>query len=150
MNKALSGWFAAVLLGAMTAFGSGQNWEWDYKGEGSSWGGGRPGESRAVRPSHRRWHVMGACGAGEGRSEVRGTFRDVTKVRLSCVDGHGQLRTVWLVDGSSRSQIGLNRDFRAGDVFEKELDGQGITAVTISDTGTCIFLVEVYEDDRPR
>lgn len=25
-----------------------------------------------------------------------------------------------------------------------------ITAVTISDTGTCIFLVEVYEDDRLR
>lgn len=124
MNKVLSGFFAALLC-AETVFGSGQNWEWDYKGEGSSWGGGRPGESRAVRPSHQRWHVMGACGAGEGRSEVRGTFRDVTKVRLSCVDGHGQLRTVWLVDGSSRSQIGLNRNFRAGDVFEKELDGQG-------------------------
>lgn len=148
MNKALRGWFAAVLLGAMTAFGSERDWEWDYTGEGSTWGGGRPGESRALRPAHQRWHVMGSCGAGEGRSEVRGTFRHVTKIRLSCVDGRGQLRTVWLVDGSSRSQIGLNRDFRAGDVFEKELDGQGITAVAISDTGTCIFLVEVYEDDR--
>ena len=149
MNKVLSGLFVAF-LGAATAFGSGRDWKWDYKGEESTWGGGRSGESRALRPAHQRWHVMGSCGAGEGRSEVRGMFRDVTKVRLSCVDGHGQLRTVWLVDGSSRSQIGLNRDFRAGDVFEKELDGQGITAVTISDTGTCIFLVEVCEDDSPR
>ncbi len=143
-------WFAAVLLGTMTAFGSGRDWEWDYTEEGSSWGGGRPGKSRAIRPTHQRWHVMGSCGAGEGRSEVRGTFRNVTKVRLSCVDGRGQLRTVWVENGGSRYQIGLNRDFRAGDVFEQDIGGQGITAVTISDTGTCIFLVEVYEDDRLR
>ena len=45
---------------------------------------------------------MGSCGAGEGRNEVWGTFRNVTKVRLSCVDGRRQLRTVWLVDGSPR------------------------------------------------
>ena len=81
---------------------------------------------------------------------MRGVFRNVTKVRLSCVDGRGKLRTVWLVNGGSRYQIGLNRDFRAGDVFEKALDGQGITAVTISDTGSCIFLVEVFEDDPQR
>ena len=137
-----------AVLGTATAHGSGRDWEWDYTGEGDTWGGGRPGESRALRPAHQRWHVMGSCGAGEGNSEVRGTFRDVTKVRLSCVDGRGKLKTVWLVDGSSRYQIGLNRDFRAGDVFEKEIDRQGITSVTISDTGSCIFLVEVYEDDR--
>ena len=143
-------WFAAALLMATTAFGSGRNWEWDYTGEGSTWGGGRPGGSRALRPAHERWHVLGSCGAGEGRSEVRGTFRNVTKVRLSCVDGRGKLKTVWVVNGGSRYQIGLNRDFRTGDVFEKDLGVQSITAVTISDTGTCIFLVEVYEDERCR
>ncbi len=142
--------FAAALLGVATALGSERDWEWNYTGEGNSWGGGRPGESRALRPAHQRWHVMGSCGAGEGRNEVRGSFRNVTKVRLSCVDGRGKLRTVWLVNGGSRYQIGLNRDFRAGDVFEKALDGQGITAVTISDTGSCIFLVEIFEDDPQR
>ena len=145
---AKAAWFAAAMSIAATALGSGRDWEWGYTGEGSSWGGGRPGESRALRPAHQRWHVMGSCGAGEGRSEVRGTFRNVTKVRLSCVDGHGQLRTVWVENGGSRYQIGLNRDFRAGDVFEQDIGSQGVTAVTISDTGTCIFLVEVYEDDR--
>lgn len=142
--------FVAALLIAVLAFASGRDWEWDYTGEGSTWGGGRPGESRALRPAHERWHVMGSCGAGEGRNEVRGTFRNVTKVRLSCVDGRGKLRTVWVVNGGSRYQIGLNRDFRAGDVFEKDLGGQNITSVTISDTGSCIFLVEVYEDERFR
>ena len=145
---AKTAWLAAALLIAVSAFASGRDWEWDYTGEGNTWGGGRPGESRALRPAHQRWHVMGSCGAGEGRSEVRGTFRNVTKVRLSCVDGHGQLRTVWVENGGSRYQIGLNRDFRAGDVFEQDIGSQGVTAVTISDTGTCIFLVEVYEDDR--
>lgn len=135
---------------AATAFGSGRAWEWDYTGEGNTWGGGRPGGSRALRPAHERWHVLGSCGAGEGRNEVQGTFRNVTKVRLSCVDGRGKLKTVWVVNGGSRYQIGLNRDFRAGDVFEKDLGVQSITAVTISDTGTCIFLVEVYEDERCR
>ena len=144
------GCLTATLLVATAAFGSERDWEWNYTGEGNSWGGGRPGESRALRPAHQRWHVMGSCGAGEGRNEVRGSFRNVTKVRLSCVDGRGKLRTVWLVNGGSRYQIGLNRDFRAGDVFEKALDGQGITAVTISDTGSCIFLVEVFEDDPER
>ena len=46
-----AGCLTAVLLGAATAFGSERDWEWDYTGEGSSWGGGRPGESRALRPA---------------------------------------------------------------------------------------------------
>lgn len=98
----------------------------------------------------RGWHDVGYVGGEEegATNAVSGIWRHVTSVRLTCVEGEGRLKMVWIEDGRRRYQWSMRRWMQEGDWAMQPIKCQRVTGVRVFGEGTARYAVELHSDSR--
>ncbi len=99
---------------------------------------------------NRGWHGVGSVGGVEegALDAVSGVWRHITSVRLTCEEGEGKLKMVWIEDGGRRYQWSVHRRMREGDQVMQPIDCQRVTGVRVFGEGTARYAVELHSDSR--
>lgn len=96
----------------------------------------------------RGWYDVGILGGADGTDKADGIWRHVTSIRVTCTEGNGRLRMVWIEDGGRRFQWSAHRKMGEGDWALQPLGCQRVTGVRIFTEGDARYHIELHLDSR--